>query len=78
MRIQIESTDQFVEIETGMGRVKGRVWDGATEGGVRVQCLIVRVAVHKDDDNSQFERELVENPPMKASGQRAFDPRMIL
>lgn len=78
MKLTLENTDQIVTIDPQMQLVKGRVWDGVTENGVRVQCIIIRVAVHKDDDSSQFERELEENPPKPAEGVRAFDARFIL
>lgn len=78
MKLTLENTDQIVHIDNGHGLVPARVWTGATENGVKVQCLIVRVAVHKDDDNSAFERELKEHPPKPMEGPRAFDMRLIL
>lgn len=75
MKITIESTDQLVMVN---GR-PARVWKGLSEGGVECQVLVFDVAVHKDADNGQFERELLEHPPIPFEGQRAFiDPRFAL
>jgi hypothetical protein len=63
MKATIESTDAIAHLETRGGEpVKARVWHGTTEAGVEFFAYIVRVAVHKDSDNSQFERELTEQP----------------
>ena len=54
MKITIESTTQIV-------------WEGETDSGIKVSCLIPRVAAHKDQDLSQFELELQEQrAPMLA------------
>ncbi len=79
MRITIESTSEVTilardDLDRG---VPARVWQGVTESGIRVQCLIARIAVHKDDDPSQFEAELIEQRP-PVDGTRAFPLRMIL
>lgn len=56
MKITIESTSKAVFLN-GM---ECRIWEGHTESGIPVHCYIPRVAVHKDEDTSQFERELKE------------------
>ncbi len=67
MKITIESTTEIVTLNG----VQCRVWEGQTEAGVKVQALI-----HKEQDLSQFDRELQE---MRApTGERAFPLRMIL
>ncbi|MFO1081911.1 MAG: hypothetical protein U1E23_14930 [Reyranellaceae bacterium] len=79
MKMTIESTKQIVTIETREGgRVPARVWLGVTDGGVECQLLIAQIAVHREADNSAFERELDERPPKPMEGQRAFDPRFFL
>jgi len=77
MKITIESTTQIVECQTESGTVQCRVWEGVTEGGVKVACLVPRIAAHKDEDLSQFERELKEQlaPTL---GLAVFPLRMIL
>ena len=73
MKITIESTTRIVNASG----IDCRVWEGETEQGVKVQCLIALVAAHKDADLRQFEAELQEQrtpsfePP-------AFPLRLIL
>lgn len=72
MKLTIESTHQTVTVNG----VPARVWVGKTESGIEVHCLITRVAVHKDADTSQFERELREHaPPLSL---HVFPLRMVL
>ena len=80
MKAQITSTNQIVTVKAiGFeGRTKARVWEGTTEGGVRFTAYIPIVQVHKDDDNSQFERELSEHKLPEDWTQRAIDARMVL
>jgi hypothetical protein len=80
MKAQITSTDQIVTVKAiGYdGHTKARVWEGTTEAGIRFTAYIPIVQVHKDDDNSQFERELSEHKPPEDWTKRAIDARMIL
>lgn len=73
MEISIESTTAIVEVNG----IKCRVWEGATASGVKVQCLIVRVAADKGEDLSQFERELTECRAPSAA-MPAFPLRLVL
>ena len=75
MKATIESTEQLVEFSAHNGQA--RVWKGVTEGGVEFQLLIVRVAVDKDADTAQFERELKEQHA-PAVWPTAFDLRLVL
>jgi hypothetical protein len=78
MKITIENTDQMVTIESRDGaKVPARVWKGVTEGGVECQVLVTRIAVHRDADNTAFERELSEPPTATIEG-RAFDLRFFI
>ena len=74
MRATLESTDYIVTVNG----VPGRVWEGTTESGARFFALITRVAVHKEDDNSQFERELRECRPASPQAPVVFPLRMVL
>jgi len=79
VKITIENTDQIVTVQTRDGStIPARVWRGTTEGGVECQLLVTRIAVHKDADNSAFERELQEHPPARADGPRAYDLRFFI
>lgn len=73
MKIIIESTSHVVEVNG----VPGRMWEGTTDTGIAVQCLITRIAVLKTDDCEQFEKELKEQKPPTAVA-LAFPARMIL
>lgn len=73
MTVTVHSTDQIVDAQGG---VKCRVWEGETESGIKVTMLVPRIAAHKDQDLSQFERELVEHKPPTLTN--VFPLRMIL
>ena len=60
MKVTLESTTKIVELATASGAVPARVWEGMTDSGIAVHAFITRIAVHKDLDASQFERELQE------------------
>lgn len=56
MTITVHSTTKIVTLD-GM---QCRVWEGETERGVQIHCYIPRIAVARDQDQSQFEAELQE------------------
>jgi hypothetical protein len=56
MKITIENTTKIVSVND----VPARIWEGQTESGIPVHCYITRIAVHNDDDHTQFEKELLE------------------
>lgn len=64
MKIIIESTNEMTVIENKHGdcrcAVPGRIWEGRTDTGIYVQCVITRIACPTNEDQSQFERELEE------------------
>jgi hypothetical protein len=57
MKIAIESTTKIVTLN-GM---PARVWEGRTASGIPVHCYVTRIAVHDDDDCTEFKRELQEH-----------------
>lgn len=73
MQITIVNTTKVVDVNG----VPARVWEGKTDSGIEIQCLITRVAVHNSQDCSQFETELAEQraPSLPAE---VFPMRMIL
>lgn len=73
MKITIESTTKIVHANG----VECRVWEGETEHGVKVQCLIPRIAARLDQDLTQFEEELKETRPPSPDFE-PFPLRMIL
>lgn len=77
MKITIESTTKIVNLIdrlSGQG-VPARVWEGETESGVKVVCLIARIAARADQDLSEFDRELKEQKQPEA--ENVFPLRMI-
>jgi hypothetical protein len=75
MTLTITNTTQIVTING----IPARVWEGVSENGIRVQCLITRIAVHNNDDCAQFEKELTEQAaPRSEDRPDAFPLRMVL
>jgi len=73
MEVILESTTKIVEVNG----VPCRIWEGQTESGIAVHAFITRIAVHKDADASQFERELQECRAPSPDVQ-AYPARIIL
>ena len=59
MEIQITATEKI----TTMDGVPVRLWEGVTADGTACKVFVHRIAVHKDEDASQFEKELAEQMP---------------
>jgi len=60
MKITIESTTRIVQVINNGDGIDCRVWEGTTERGVKIQCLIPRIAAAEGEYLSQFEAELQE------------------
>lgn len=73
MKLTIESTSKVVELNG----VPARIWEGVSEGGVKVICFVTRIAVDRADDTRQFEAELAEQRP-PSSDAAIFPTRLIL
>lgn len=67
MKVTLESTTKIVTLQIGGVSVPARVWEGITERGIKCHAYITRIAVHEDDDNSQFEEELKEQAKPSAA-----------
>lgn len=63
MKITIESTDRIVSASG----IECRVWEGRTECGVAIICLVPRIAVRQEEDVAQFDAELERRPQPAAS-----------
>lgn len=74
MKVTLESTDRVVNING----LPARVWQGTTESGIECHAFVTRIAVHKDLDASQFERELREVTPLRPELVDAIPLRMVL
>lgn len=73
MKLTIENTPKIVDLDG----TPARVWEGHTESGIAVLCLITRVAIRNDSDQVQFERELSEQKAPSPAVE-AIPCRMIL
>jgi hypothetical protein len=74
MNIKIHSTTKVVEFNG----VPARIWEGVTESGVEVHCFITRIAVNKNEDCTQIEKELQEHKPPQNKDIESYPLRMIL
>jgi len=74
MKVTLESTTEIVEING----VAARIWQGQTDSGIEVHAFITRIAVDKDADVSEFERELKVCTPPRASVAGVYPIRMFL
>lgn len=77
MKAKLESTNQIVTIDVPDGQIQGRIWDGVTEAGIYVQCIIVRLAAPADADQRQFQREL-HQCRQPEPGEMVFPLRMVI
>jgi hypothetical protein len=73
MKVTIESTSKVVKADG----IECRVWEGKTERGVEITCLIPRIAVRNGQDTAQFEAELQETRAPSAEIE-AWPLRMVL
>lgn len=78
MKITFESTDKIVDLVTANGTVPARIWEGVTESGIPCHAFITRIAVQKDLNSSQFDRELKETKPLSKELTGVYDTRMVL
>jgi hypothetical protein len=73
VKITIESTSKVVKLDG----IDCRVWEGETEGGVKIHAFIPRIGAADDQDLSQFEAELEEMRAPSAAVQM-YPVRLIL
>jgi hypothetical protein len=67
MKITIESTAKSIELKG----VACRVWEGETESGVKILCLIPQIAVRIGEDVRRFEAEWTPEPTALADFESA-------
>jgi hypothetical protein len=79
MRVTLDSTDTIVELDTPTGRVPARLWEGTTANGIACHAFVTRIAVNKDNDATEFERELQEQRPLSATLAQVYhNARLVL
>ena len=74
MKIILESTPQIIDVNG----IKSRLWEGKTESGIDIHCLIIRIAVNTESNQTEFEKELESCSPPSAAGQAAFPVRLVV
>ena len=74
MRIILESTTEVTEVDG----LPCRIWEGHTESGIACHAWLTRIAVHEDEDRSQFEAELAECRTPTNPDIDAWPNRMVL
>lgn len=74
MKVTLHSTKAITEVNGA----RARIWEGTTETGIRVYAAIADIAVHAEDDQAEFERDLERCEPASADAVRAFDLRLFM
>ena len=59
MLVQLTSTTKIVQLVVNNIMVPARVWEGVTESGIACHAYITRIAVARDGDSAEFDRELL-------------------
>lgn len=77
MEMKLRSTTKLVEVVVDGVAVPARIWEGETSSGVPVHAYVTRVAVHRDHDASELERDLQEHDAPSPDVQ-AIPLRLIL
>jgi hypothetical protein len=66
-------------LKTPTGVVPARLWEGTTAKGVACHAFITRIAVHRDLDATEFERELQEqHAPASLQLQQVYNGRLVV
>lgn len=76
MKITLEATSKIETIRADDKGVPARIWKGKTDSGIEIIAYISIIQVHKDADNSQFEKELREIQTERHLV--SFDMRMVM
>lgn len=79
MIVTLQSTDRIVELELNGTAVPARVSVGRTEHGVECHAYVTRIAVARDGDAAEFERDLRDAPvSLPPALDRAIPARLVL
>lgn len=74
MKVTLEATSKVVTLNG----VPARIWEGQTEKGIPVHAFVTRIAVARDQDSSEFERDLQETRTPSVEVNAAYPARMVL
>ena len=82
MEIMLKSTNRIVELaskDAGAGKpIKARIWEGETDSGIPVICVVASIAAPEGQDQTQFRAELEENAAPTDLAIKAFPLRMLV
>lgn len=79
MKVTLESTERIVELTIHGEAVPARVWYGRTENGIECHAYITRIAVARENDASEFERDLHDaHVALPLALDRAIPARLVL
>lgn len=74
MQIFLENTTRLIDVNG----IKARLWEGETKSGIPIHCLIIRIAVNKEANQEEFERELKNVSPPSAASEQAFPSSFLM
>jgi hypothetical protein len=74
MLIILKNTDKIIDVNG----IKSRLWEGKTDTGIFISCLIIRIAVNAKADQTEFDQELIECRPPSPEADRAFPVRLVV
>jgi len=74
MLIILKNTDKLVDVNG----IKSLLWQGKTDSGIAITCLIIRIAVNAQADQTEFDQELIECRPPSPEADRAFPVRLVV
>lgn len=74
MTVKLVPTTMLIDLNG----VPTRIWEGETDSGIKVHAFITRMAVDKDEDQAQFNSELLQCKEPSPEIQNAYSLRMIL
>jgi hypothetical protein len=74
MLIILKNTDKLIDVNG----IQSRLWEGKTDTGIFVSCLIIRIAVEAKEDQTEFDRELIECRPPSPAADQAFPVRLVV
>jgi hypothetical protein len=77
MKVTLESTTKIIELTLNGQTLPARVWEGATEHGIRCHAYITRIAVDPSLDATEFEKDLQAHRTPSAAIE-AIPARLIL
>lgn len=77
MKVELHNTATVVELIVSGVRVPARIWEGTTETGIPITAFITRIAVDRQEDTAECERELLETSPSSVEAEH-WPARMVL